>query len=579
MCNTLYYSCFPEYNEDTAFLINDIISNKHSVEYYLDVINKNKLNYYVLDAILSRDDISDLIIENVVYNALPQLKKDMCNSQKGVELFDSLIKKILHKKNSEMIVENMVKNYPSHIKDIMYFSLDNNTIPESTVKLLCNSFLKRKSLRKIPMQTPFVLLKDNDFAKSLLKNPKSDEAVFTAIAINKNLNNDIRNDAYDLGIDLSHAMTSHFFMTNYMVSEIYNCIVQTYTEMELNPESYKYRHKYDKEAVRLYEKSQMLLSSMVKEHLLPESLEIDLFNRIISLNQRTSNNVLQYLLMNTASDYIFDRIDLVRNKKDIYNAVTYGEYIPDYIKDNKIQECYNIIKNKKGKLCEYQEFFLNLVIKDRKIDNKIIYALNDTNKFNDALALSAYTPPDIIDDVIKKTKDHLRVGEILYVKYDEIFIYYALLNKVLCNSGIGVEARKYLLENFHTLPLSGVRYVKKNGTDEITFSCNPVSYYAFERLSENSKDIKKHMTDNEYKKFRASLMLISKEYEDDEMLKQCCLSLNKMFKDIDEFSTKNLDDDFFLFQSKIANDVNKFSKKVKDRRLEMFGCGKGIYRF
>ena len=419
----LYYNIFGykifDFDSVTEERVSKILNHPADDAYFQDIVNNKDSKSIDFLAVLNNTNCPITIKENMLQSRGKEIKKN--HGFAFVMYF--LAQDVLPK-----TIDTLVKLFPKEIHGILngkvfrYNNLkeEDVVITDKNVIALCDAFMKRKALRRSVEQTPFPLLKDKKKTKKYLENPKSDEVVFTAIADNKNLSYEVRDVAYEKGVNPVVLMN----FTPNMIKDVYNLAIYTYMEMEINPLTYNTK-KYSKQDRLPYENACGFLTSLVRNGKLPESLQIDLFYRLISLRQKNRNHLLESLLIYTTSPLVINSYTLVKNNKDRL-SVYLNDNITKEMHDGIIENISKEYKDSKKAMPEYVEDFLkSLSYKGNDDDIRFVYSLNRDNLVH-ALSNNTRTPTDILNDIISR---HVKSGvlddaakqDILYASKTKLF--------------------------------------------------------------------------------------------------------------------------------------------------------------
>ena len=564
------YCRLPEYDEKIRDLIFDIKNNNHNDDYYNGIIENYKNNFSILDAILDKNDTSSEIVEKIVNEFINGMPKEITKDFRVANSIENIVGRILCKEISPKMLDDLTRGYSYYIKEILSFnyfqekadSTKVNIIPQKNIQSLCNSFLKRKSLRTIPSKTPFCFITDNDFALSVIHNSKADEIVFTAVAMNKNLSDKVRDEAFDLGVNYLDLDISKTGLTEHMINEIYESAVQTYTELELNPVTYYGKKEYSKDEIKAFEQCCDCLRSMVSRRLLNESLQNDLFNRIVYLNQKSGNYLLQELLTRTKSEYIFNNLSSVRNQSDLSYSVCRNEYIPENILNDKINEYFGIMEAKRKAVPTYILQFFDYLIGIRKLDDKILKTMCNLDLgCDDSIAISVYASQNVLNDIIQKHKNERDYSQ-------KTLVYHALFNLIVKATDMSIDKQEFLLNNIIDLPFSNITIVNdkdKRNLDRIikdtiirNFSINyqennPLTKEDKIKLREKIKEFNENCTDKSLKTYSNVIEKVF-EYIDN--------------KEADGIKDKDIE--LHKLKTKLFDNISCFSWKVNEKPSYFF---------
>ena len=556
MCQKITRCKFQEYSDEMKNLIINIQDKPHDNEFYNNLIENYKTDFAVISTILKKDDISAEIVERIANECLPELSKDVGKHTDKDLALGKLVNKVLHKEISEKTIDNLVKRFPSHVKGTIIDN-ESKSIPQKNVGALCDSFLKRKALRANPLQTPFVLIKDDAVAFACLyHSPKCDETVATPIAMNENLSDEVRNEAFDFGVDFNRLYLTQYGVTEHMVKEIYDCIIQSYSELELNPLTYS-KKRYNKEMVKTFERSCEYLYDLISNDLLPESLQNDLFNRIVSLKQKSQNRILQRLLMKTKSKYIFDNLDLIQNQRDVVYALINNKNIPENVMNEKIDKYYKILKTRKASSPEYVLHLFYHLAKTRELNDEIIKTICGFSIYHYGIVKSPYVSKEILNLISEKYKNEI-------YKHGSPILYNALFNNVVRSTGFDIEKQNYLLQNFHVFPLNRLSMKKGEPENQSYNFEKEIEKHAEKMFALNSDFDHNPLTKDDKIKLRETLKNFADNCEDREY-KLCYDAFVKMFKCVDNLeSTKNkeiTENNLLKIKYELYNNIHTFSSK------------------
>ena len=393
--NIFRYSIQP-YDLSIQKKVSEILNHSVDDDYFANIVkDKNTTNIELL-AVVNNKNCPMPIKEDIVINR----KLGSCYPF-------SFVKYFLANKVSDKTVDTLTKLYHNEVQAMLdgrgrYCDVDVSIIPDENIIKLCDAFMKRKALRRNVCSVPFVHLKDDDAAKKYLNSPKCDEVVCTAIAGNKNLSDEIRNEAYNRGVNPQML----YDYTPDIIKDIYEMTVFTYTEMEINPATYDTK-KYSKQQRIPYENATGFLLELIRRNKLPESLQIDLFNRIIAMHLKKRNRILETLLRYGTSKYIIENAGLVKNAKDRL-SVYLNEMMPHEEYNNGILSIINQYKDyskSKKSIPQYVEIFLTrIAYKDDEENLRKIFSLKQESLFYH-LASNNKCPEDILSKIVDYYKE------------------------------------------------------------------------------------------------------------------------------------------------------------------------------
>lgn len=426
-----------QYNQTTENAIQKLIKGGmafRDIEWQ-QFLGRFQDNPYVLYAMVMHKNVPQYIVNDIVSDIIDDKKF------KGTILRnDILFKSLYHdisQRNVIGIWNEMGTGIFLRLNGFSHKSnpTDKETYPfaENTTQLLCCFAMRSKKNRNFDINClPFYFLKDENFAEKILDKKKCDEITRTAIASNPFLPDRIRNKAYENGIDPLH--TIHF--TEHMINDLYSIAAETYTEMPLNPYT-KLRKTSTKEELSAYNTAKKFLCKVLYNRELPESMEIDLFNRLQKININNSHDeVLFYLLQNTQSSKVLKGIYHFRFNSNTEVAFQ-NPYMPKSILKQRMEELAKQVRKMKklpSTNDKYRTFMYgikNIALENDDYPNIIKYA---PIAQLDEICGSIYMPKLYLNQVSENALSNIKQTDEIYQSYIEQridLIYKCTLNEIL----------------------------------------------------------------------------------------------------------------------------------------------------
>lgn len=248
-------------------------------------------------------------------------------------------------------------------------SLSNNPFKEKNIEKLCLAMLKNKSARKDLLGTPYRFITNSDFADELLRNKKCDEGICTCIANNAFLPDNIRNRAFDMGVNYMNIYNP----TKEMIDTMYLSCVESYFDVFHG--DYKSRtsggfNDLTASESKTYKNVVYNLAHLINRHLLTESQELDLINRFEFLYEKKKTDyILSILFSNTKHEEVIKKVNLFA-KTRFTDAAYKNKNMPLKLRSWRIDEICKKLERTNGNVTCEEYFIVSSAIKDKILNHQ-----------------------------------------------------------------------------------------------------------------------------------------------------------------------------------------------------------------
>ena len=322
-----------DFDTDFKKEVVDLYKNKRTFDEWYKLAEQYKKNKEMQIALVLHPDVPDDIVYKVVANKSYQDVYKAIITCKTKSFTPNVIRKCLDEINPKTLsslyewdsayrpVQSINETASNEIsKRVIQKLLKNGTTELSKEEIHCINFFNDSKLKD-----------QEGFIKKILENDNLQENFLSAIANNKNISEDIRNKAFDMGVN--YLLISN--TTPYMLKTMYESSV----DMALNPKEYGFTTAISSG-----------MSTILIRHLmdvgLPLAYQRDLAARMISLapNRVAGTNLMDdFIFKITDGEIIRDIANTEFAVKNVYTKIAMCETTPDDVAMGILRKASNNI--------------------------------------------------------------------------------------------------------------------------------------------------------------------------------------------------------------------------------------------
>jgi hypothetical protein len=295
--------------------------------------------------------------------------------------------------------------------------IDEENIEAMAVIWLAKRASSKKKTMPILLQYALQEVKNEEFVKTVLKAYPNDEGIRGLLLQNPNINNKLKQEIYEMGIDPLSIVNMNKLPKN-IFADMFESIVAAYDSETINPANYeKVKHTVSKTDYQAYSSAKNKLYQMITKGDLPPDREYELFQVMLSQELRSANEITDAILRHTKNDKIFEEMHLCKSKASYGEGLT-NIYAPQKSIDRYLTSLAKKIETNYNKKKLYAISGADATIVKELIKNDVALPLpvysalmvTECSKYNimQGIILTSQVPKEVLDKIYHNNRSALQ---------------------------------------------------------------------------------------------------------------------------------------------------------------------------
>lgn len=277
---------------------------------------------------------------------------------------------------------------------------------QKSLKIIGDCIMPYKKYKTRWYQQPFRLISDEKYLQKILDNPKCNETIRESIVNNTLVSDNIRMEAFNGGVNFDNII----YAPKEAKDIIFNSIMETYTDLNVNPVTRKNRN-FSKSEIKVYNRAINAMSYKLNHRFFNEEHQLDLAYRIYDLHGgKEKDCVLGLMFKYTDSKKVLEMANMFHLSSDVEIAYQNPLMDKEMLMKRSEELFKKLNKNKTWNVPEAKYNTFVTLIKNHPLSDENYQIILNSGIDNNLLSYCAgsyYTPKHILDDIIKVCDKHL----------------------------------------------------------------------------------------------------------------------------------------------------------------------------